>query len=138
VQQERLVYPSERVVGVVDGPDTVDGVIDALKDADVGEDDIEVVSAGSDDHQVDPSQHSWAKRAKHVLTSALGEETERLEALQDALEAGRYIVQVQLPSQDDDEREADKKRLGRVLSSNGAGGVAFYGKWQIEEIQLGA
>jgi hypothetical protein len=138
VKQERLVYPTERLVGVVDGPNEVDGVVDALKEADVGDQDIEVLSAESDEHQIDPSDHSWAQRAKHVLTTALGDETERLEALQDALEAGRYIVQVLLPSQDDDEREADKKRLGRVLSSNGADDVAFYGKWQIEEIQLGA
>jgi hypothetical protein len=138
VKQERLVYPTERLVGVVDGPDAVDGVVDALQEANVGEEDIEVVGAESDEHQIDPSDHGWAKRAKHVLTTALGDETERLEALQDALEAGRYIVQVRLPSEDDDQREDDKKRLGRVLSGAGAQHVAFYGKWQIEEIQLGA
>jgi hypothetical protein len=138
VKQERLVYPSERLVGVVDGPEAVDGVVDALREANVGDEHIEVVSGEDTEHQLDPSDHSWAKRAKHVLTTALGDETERLEALQDALEAGRYVIQVELPSEDDDDRQAEKKRLGRVLSSNGADHVAFYGKWQIEEIQLGA
>jgi hypothetical protein len=138
VKQERLVYPTERLVGVVDGPAQVDGVIDALHDADVPDERIEVLSSESTDHQIDPSDHGWAKRAKHVLTTALGDETERLEALQDALEAGRYVIQVELAADDDEDRDAEKKALGRVLSSNGAGGVAFYGKWQIEEIQLGA
>jgi hypothetical protein len=138
VKQERLVYPTERLVGVVDGPEAVNTVVDALHDANVGDEHIEVLSSEDTDHQIDPSQHGWAKRAKHVLTTALGDETERLEALQDALEAGRYVVQVELPGEDDEDRQAEKKRLGRVLSQHGAGGVAFYGKYQIEEIQLGA
>ena len=137
MKQERLVYPTERLVGVADDPATVDAIVSALHDADVDDDHIEILDSESAEHQIDPSEHNWAQRVKHVLTTALGDETERLEALQDALEAGRYIVQVRLPS-DDDEREAEKKRLGRVLSGSGAEGVAFYGKWQIEEIQMGA
>ena len=137
MKNERLVYPTERLVGVVDDPATMDRVVDALHDADVGDDRIEVLTSESTEHQLDPSDHSWATRAKHVLTTALGDETERLEALQDALEAGRYVVQV-APAGDDEDREEDKRRLGRLLAANGAEGVAFYGKWQIEEIQLGA
>jgi DUF1680 family protein len=36
------------------------------------------------------------------------------------------------------DREAEKKRSAACCPSNGAEHVAFYGKWQIEEIQLGA
>lgn len=138
MQQERLTYPTERIVGVVDDPPTIDGLVGALQDAEVDDERIEVLTSESTDYQIHPSEHSWAGRAKEVLSTALGDETERLEGLHDALEAGRYVVQVRLPDRDDDDREAAKQELGRLLSRHGAKHVAFYGKWQIEEIQLGA
>lgn len=138
VQQARLTYPTERLVGIADGSETVRSVVDALDDAGVADERIEVLTFDSTEFQEAPDDDGIGHRVVHVLKSALGDETERLEALKDALDAGRFVVQVRLTEEDDDERDAAKRRLGRLMADQGLEGVAFYGSWQIEEIQLGS
>lgn len=138
VKQERLTYPTERVVGVADDRDAVRSAVDALGEEGVADDRVEVLTSESTDAVQAPDEDSLADRVVHVLKTALGDEEERLVALKEALDAGRYVVQVRLTEDDGDDREDAKRRLGRVLSAQGLDGVAFYGKWQIEEIQLGA
>lgn len=134
----RLVYPTERLVGIADGRPQVERVVDALRDAGVDDERIEVLTSESTPFLNEPtSDDPLAERVTHVLKSALGEETERLEALKDALDAGRVVVQVRLTEAPDDRRDV-KRRLGRLMADQGLDGVAFYGRWQIEEIQLGA
>jgi hypothetical protein len=138
VKQERLVYPTERLVGIADDRRTVEAVCAALADAGVADERIEILTGDSDEFKEIPDDDSLADRVTHVLKTALGDETERLVALREGLDAGRVVVQVRLTEDDDDDREAAKQRLGRLLADHGLDGVAFYGKWQIEEIQLGA
>ena len=137
MKQERLVYPTERLVGIANDRDVVQSALNGLREADVADERIEILTSESTEFQESPDDDSLADRVVHVLKTALGDETERLEALQNALEAGRFVVQVRL-TEDDDDREEAKRRLGRLLADRGLEGVAFYGKWQIEEIQLGA
>jgi hypothetical protein len=138
VKQERLVYPTERLVGIANDRDVVQSALDGLREADVADERVEILTSESTEFQESPDDDSLTDRVVHVLKTALGDETERLEALQNALEAGRLVVQVRLTEDDDDDREEAKRRLGRLLADRGLEGVAFYGKWQIEEIQLGA
>ena len=138
MKQERLVYPTERLVGIANDRDVVQSALDALREADVADERIEILTSESTGFQESADDDSLTGRVVHVLKTALGDETERLEALQNALEAGRFVVQVRLTEDDDEDREQAKRRLGRLLADRGLEGVAFYGKWQIEEIQLGA
>lgn len=137
MKQERLVYPTERLVGIANDREVAQSALDALREEGVDDERIEVLTSESTDYQQWPHDR-LADRVVHVLKTALGDETERLEALQKALEADRLVVQVRLPDDADEDREEAKHRLGRVLADRGLEGVAFYGKWQIEEIQLGA
>ena len=137
VQQERLSYPTERVVGIADDRQTVESALAALSEAGIEDDRVEVLTSESEGVTEEPGE-GIAGRITHVLKTAIGDETERLQGLHDALEAGRFIVQVRLGEDDDDDRERTKREVGRLLSRQGLGDVAFYGKWQIEEIQLGA
>lgn len=138
MKQERLVYPTERLVGIADDRRTVEAVVDALSEAGVEDDRVEILTSGAGELTGTREDDSLMHRVTHVLKTALGDETERLEALQNGLEAGRIVVQVRLTEDDDDDREAAKWRLGRMLAEQGLDGVAFYGRWQIEEIQMGA
>ena len=138
MKQERLAYPTERLVGIADDRDQVRAAVDALGEAGVDDDRIEVLTSESTEFQESPDEDSLTDRIVHVLKTALGDETERLESLQQALDAGRLVVQVRLTEDDDDDREEAKRRLGRLMADRGLDGVAFYGKWQIEEIQLGS
>lgn len=136
MKQERLVYPTERLVGIANDREVAESALDALREEGVDDERIEILTAESTEFQQWPDDR-LAARVVHVLKTALGDETERLEALQKALEADRLVVQVRLDDGHEDRQEA-KRRLGRVLADHGLEGVAFYGKWQIEEIQLGA
>lgn len=138
MNQERLTYPTERLVGIADDRDAVRSAVAALGEEGVAEERIEVLTSESIDARQAPDEDSLTDRVVHVLKTALGDESGRLVALKEALDAGRYVVQVRLTEDDDDDREEAKRRLGRVLSAQGLDGVAFYGRWQIEEIQLGA
>lgn len=137
-QGERLIYPTERLVGIADGRGQVESVLRALREAGVADERVEVLTAESTQFLEDPpSDDHLAERVTHVLQTVLGDETERLEALKQALDGGRVVVQVRL-TEDDGDREEAKHRLGRLMADHGLEGVAFYGRWQIEEIQLGA
>ena len=138
MKQERLSYPTERLVGIADDRSQVEQVLEALGEHDVDDERIEVLTSESTEFQESAEDDNLAERAVHVLKTALGDETERLESLKQALDAGRLVVQVRLTEDDDEDRDDAKRRLGRLMADHGLDGVAFYGKWQIEEIQLGA
>jgi hypothetical protein len=140
MSEDMLVYPTEKVVGVVDDRDHLEGLLSALSDAGVASGEVEVLSGESGERRLDPTgeEHGPLQKAMRTVQKALGDESERLEALNAEIEAGNYVIQVGLAAEDDDEREQEKQRVGRVLKDQRARDVAFYGEYQIEEIQLGA
>jgi hypothetical protein len=140
MSEDMLVYPTEKVVAVVDDRGALDGVLSALSEAGVPDGEVEILSGQRDAEKLDPTgeEHGPLQRAMRTVQKALGDESERLEALNAELEAGNYVVQVGLTEEDDDRREQEKQRVGRVLKDRGARDVAFYGEYQIEELQLGA
>jgi hypothetical protein len=140
MSEDMLVYPSEKVVGVVDDRDHLEGVLSALSDIGVASADVEVLSGDTGEKRLDPTgdEHGPLEKAMRTVQKALGDESERLEGLNAELEAGNYVVQVALSAEDDDEREQEKQRIGRTLKDRRARDVAFYGEYQIEELQIGA
>ena len=133
-----LVYPTEKVVGVLDDPDRVDGLRRALTDIGVG--DLDVLAGDEGSRQLDPSGEQHGKLGKVVRTvqKALGDEAVRLENLNEELEQGNIVVQAALPSEGDEAREQDKQRIGATMREHGVRSIAFYGRNQIEELTLGA
>jgi predicted amidohydrolase YtcJ len=140
MSEDMLVYPTEKVVGVVDDRQHLSALTSALADAGVGDAQVEVLSGETGEQQLDPTgdEHGPLEKAVRTVQKALGDESERLEGLNAEIEAGNLVVQVGLTAEDDDERDQEKYRIGRVLKEQGARDVAFYGKNQIEELQLGA
>ncbi|MFA9432976.1 hypothetical protein [Egicoccus sp. AB-alg2] len=133
-----LVYPTEKVVGVLDDRGRVDDLRQALSDA--GVTDVEVLSGDEGTEQIDPGgdEHGALGKVVRTVQKALGDEAIRLENLNDELERGNLVVQAGLPSEDDDAREQDKRRIGAVMREHGVRAIAFYGKNQIQELTLDA
>lgn len=133
-----LVYPTEKVVGVLDDAGAVDGLRRALDGA--GATEIEVLAGESGEEQLDPKgeEHGAMASAIRTVQKVLGDEAERLENLNDELERGNLIVQAGLRADDDDAREREKQRIGGIMREHGVRSIAFYGRHQIEELTLDA
>ena len=135
-----LVYPTEKVVGIAPDRDTLSEVYRRLADADVDEEQVEVLAGGTAEDQLDPHAEGQnvVARAVRKVQMALGDEAVRLQTLNEAVADGKYVVQVALVAEDDDARENEKQSVGQALMTAGAHDVAFYGQWQIQELQMGA
>ena len=141
MDNELLSYPRERVVGIAEDRDTLEAVHHRLEEADVPAERIEVLCGQDAQAQLKPGTDAGEgtfDRIVRTVQKALGDEARRMERLNEAVEAGHFVVQVALPDAQDDEREAAKQTAGRALIDGGANSVAFYGDWQIEQLQLGA
>jgi hypothetical protein len=140
VNEELLVYPTDKVVGVVESRDRLQAIRTRMGDVGVGSDRIEVLCGEAGSERLDAGGDEGGPLASAIRTvqKALGEEATRLEKLNDAVDAGHYVVQVALSEGDTDQQQAEKREIGLILHEGGARDVAFYGRWAVEEIQLGA
>lgn len=140
MSEEMLVYPTDKVVAIVEDRERLDAIREALGEAGVGAEQVEVLcgEAGSERIDAEGDEGGVVASAIRTVQKALGEEATRLEKLNDAVDAGHYVIQVALSEEDDEAQEAEKQRIGRVLHQGGARDVAFYGSWAVEEIQIGA
>lgn len=138
---EMLVYPTDRVVGIAPDHETLQQVHAALEASGVGDDRVEVLCGADASEQLDAEgdEGGLLRSAVRTVQKALGEETERLRILEEAVDAGAYVVAVALPDDLEDEaKDAEKRAVGNALHDAGAGKVAYYGPNMIEELQLGA
>ncbi|MEX2504436.1 MAG: hypothetical protein WD378_06275 [Egicoccus sp.] len=138
MSEDMLVYPTEKVVGILDDPAAADDLRSALSET--GATEVEVLSGASGGEQLDPGgdEHGKLGKAMRTVQKALGDEAERLENLNTALEQGHLVVQAGLSASDDDARDREKRQIAGVMREHGVRSIAFYGKNQIEELTLGA
>lgn len=142
MSDELLVYPTGKVVGIAADREILDAVYGALDASGIGEDRVGILAGQAGADRLDPQGDKRGPLATALRTvqKALGEEATRIEQLNDAVEAGKYVVKVDLPEEDEGEDafEAEKRAIGNALHDAGATNVAYYGKFAIEELQLGA
>jgi hypothetical protein len=139
VKDETLVYPTGKVVGIAPDRESLEEVQAALSASGVSDDRVEVYcgSDAAEEFETDTEEAGPLTSALRVVQKALGEEVHRMSMLNDALEAGAFVVQVQIP-EDDEVHEAEKRSVGNALHDGGAQKVAYYGKLAVEELQIGA
>lgn len=137
--EDMQVYPEEQVVGIVDDGADVQRLLDALEAEGVAGDRVEVLAGEEGKKRLDATgeEHGWAERALRTVQKVLGDEAERLENLNDELAAGNYVVQVEIAGEEDEEREASKLQIGDIMRQQGGRSIAFYGKYQIQELTIG-
>lgn len=138
-----LTYPTGKVVGVLPDRGIVDAACHALEASGVGRGRIEVFGGPNarddaegtgDDGEGDGAIASVVR----TVRTALGEEATRLQQLNEAIDDGQYIVEVELPDKGDDTHDEEKRAVGNALHDAGASHVAFYGRLAVEELQIGA
>jgi hypothetical protein len=139
VSDDTFVYPTDQVVGALPAGRSVDQLRDALREAGVADEAVTVHS--SRDADLSPKADDGEGVKQTVVRAAqkvLGDESERLQVLEDRLAEGATLVCVHLAADDDDARDAEKRRIGGVLRDHGAEDVAFYGRYQIEQLDASA
>jgi hypothetical protein len=133
----KLEYPTDQVVGVLDDPDRLDQLLSDLRDAGAGDDRITVLRGGEEAELApDPSEGGAITKVVRTAQKVLGDEAERLNVLDEALEAGAVVVGVQVAASDDDEdaRDTELSELAGAFRGAGARDIAFYGEYQIQQL----
>lgn len=150
MDEQMLTYPTGKVVGVAPDRGIVDAACNALETTGVDRGRIEVLGGPNardepaaaegpgDGTGDDRKSDGIIASVVRTVRTGLGEEATRLQQLNEAIDDGQYIVQVELPDQDDDLREQQKRAVGNALHDAGASHVAFYGRLAVEELQIGA
>lgn len=135
-----LRYPTDQVVGIIPSPADLTATVAALRDADIPDERIHVLRSNDDHGDVAPDAHDAdgaIASLVQVVQKALGDEVARLEQLEEALDAGHDVVSVELTEGSDAARDQDKARIADALHRHGARDVAFYGSFQIQQLDAG-
>jgi hypothetical protein len=142
VKHDALAYPTDQVVGIVTDPDRLDDVLAGLREAGADDDRVSVLRDRDTDHlRPEVSDGGPVKSVVRAAQKVLGDESERLRQLDEALAAGHLVVCVPLSEPeggDQDVRDREKATLSGAMRNHGAHEVAFYGKYQIQQLDAGA
>lgn len=141
MKKGNLVYPTDQVVGALPEGGDLDGLRAALRDAGVDDGQVAVHRDGDADLEPDPAGADGViKTVAQAAQQVLGDEAERLRVLEDRLAEGATLVCIHLAADEDEEdaRDEEKRRIGAVLRDHGARDVAFYGKYQIQQLDASA
>lgn len=133
-----FVYPTDQVVGAIPVGRSTDDAVAALRDAGASDDAV-TVHRREDGDDLAPrigAADGVKETVVHTAQKVLGDEAERLHVLEERLDEGATLVCVRLASDPDDEdgRAEEKRTLGRALRDSGAQDVAFYGRYQIQQL----
>ena len=123
-----LRYPARKVIGVVDTPDALDRVLQALARAGFTRDQIRVFSGDEGIRSIDADgvHHGLLARVIRVI-QALGDEREHMARYERELRAGHFVVVVSTPD------SASKERAREAFQGNGHF-VDYYGPLAIEHL----
>lgn len=127
---ERVRTPKEMVTGVIDDPDRVGAVLDALTAA--GFDEEEAVRAAGGEEalsRVDPdgSRHGVRGRVTRSLEHFGAEGGEHLAAAAE-IEAGHILLTVRVSD------ESQRDLAVETLRAQGAHRLRYWGRWGIEDL----
>ncbi len=133
-QAPKLSYPSNRLVAVLPRSEQVEEAVAGLRAAGIDDERIVVRCCEAEAGRFDPTNDevSGLTGLVRVVQRVLGDETEKLQRLDDALAAGHYVLEIE-PELDGDATHADLHELGSLLTDAGAREVSYYGEWAIED-----
>ena len=133
--QAFISYPVNRVVGTIADAGQARAAIDALLQAGVDREDIDILHGEGDLHRLDPSgaEHGFLAQFQRTLIRLAGpvEESEHLQRHVADVRAGRFVIMVLAKSQD------RRDRVAGILNTHGAEFMGFYGRWAWEAMSGG-
>jgi hypothetical protein len=119
-------YPTNRVVGTITDAKSARAAIEALIQASVNREDIDVLHGQEDLNRLDPSgaEHGFLAQFQRTLIRLAGpvEESAHLRRHVEDVRAGRFVIMVLA--------KADRRELvAGILNDHGAEFIGFYGRW---------
>ena len=122
-----ISYPTNRVVGTIADAESARSAIEALIQAGVDREDIDVLHGEEDLHRLDPSgaEHGFLAQFQRTLIRLAGpvEEAVHLRHHVEDVRAGRFVIMALAKDQDRPDLVAG------ILNAHGAEFMGFYGRW---------
>lgn len=126
-----IPYPTNRVVGTIADAAKAGAAIDALLQAGIARDDIDVLHGEEDLHRLDSTgvEHGFLAQFQRSLIRTLDlEEFRQLTHYVEDVRAGLFVVMVLA------KRRALRVAAADILHRYGAPYVEFYGRWSCEDL----
>jgi len=122
-----ISYPTNRVVGTIADAESARSAIEALMQAGVDREDIDVLHGEEDLRHLDPrgAEHGYLAQFQRTLVRVAGpvEEAEHLRHHVEDVRAGRFVIMVLAKEQD------RRDLVAGMLNAHGAEFLGFYGRW---------
>jgi uncharacterized protein (TIGR02246 family) len=126
-----IPYPTNRVVGTVGDADKAGAAIDALLQAGIEREDIDILHGEEDLHRLDPTgaAHGFLAQFHRTLIRTFElEEFKQLTHHVEDIRAGRFVIMVRT------RRRGLRIVAADILHQHGAEFVGFYGRWAAHEL----
>ena len=122
-----ISYPTNRVVGTIADAESARSAIEALLQAGVDREDIDILHGEEDLRRLDPSgaSHGFLAQFQRTLIRLAGpvEESAHLRHHVEDVRAGRFVIMVLAKGQD------KRDLVAGILNAHGAEFMGFYGRW---------
>jgi hypothetical protein len=131
-----ISYPTNRVVGTIADAESARLAIEALLQAGVDREDIEILHGEEDLRRLDPNgtSHGFMAQFQRTLIRLAGpvEESAYLRRHVEDVRAGRFVIMVL--AKDQDRRDL----VAGILNAHGAEFMGFYGTWAWKSMSGGS
>jgi hypothetical protein len=130
VDDKFYAYPNNKIVGIIDTPDDLQGVLAALKDAGIDLGDIETLCGQPGMERLDRSGKRHGLVAQLIrLAQFMGEEQTHLQRHEEELAAGHFLISVVVGKD-----ESVKGRVRDLLHAHGGHYVHYYGAYAVQDL----
>ena len=130
-----ITYPTNRVVGTIADADSARSAVEALLQAGVDREDIDVLHGKDDLRRLDPSgtAHGFLAQFQRTVIRMAGpvEESAHLRHHVEDVRAGRFVIMVLATDQD------RRDLVAGILNAHGAEFMGFYGRWAWRSMSAG-
>ena len=122
-------YPTDSLLGVVDGPDTAARVAAALKAAAIPDRDITALRGDEGAARFDPTGavHGLVARLRRIVSFTVMDQLPDMAWYDAAIRSGKAVVMVKA-------RGDSKEDAIRIMRDHGAHFVNYYGRFATEEV----
>ena len=126
-----ILYPTNKVIGIIDDPDDCKAALKDLKAAGFTADEIEVVSGEEGAHRLDPTgaEHGPLARFARWIEKAGDLEPKHVSRHEQEVLEGHFGIGVSAK-----EPEA-REKVRKILKAHNGHFINFYGQWAIETLE---